>query len=550
MRLTNALFIAIAAAGMSAVPFAAHAQAPAVTVPDTPAGTILRAWLDAVNSGDSLRLEAYYRQYEPDRVAPPAFAMQRQSGGFDLITLERTESRQIEVVLKERKVERFSYAVVTTRPDGSTVVGTFRLTPMGGNAKVGQVDAAARARVIEGALAILDKSYVFPDIAKQTGDSLRARLRRGVYESYMSGPGFALRLHEELRDITRDKHLSFAYSVAPPPPAPAPAQPAGPPSPAALAQQQAQADANNCGFVKAEVFPGNIGYLKFNGFANPNLCAPTASAAMNFLAGTNALIVDLRDNLGGSPAMVSHLSSYLFAERTHLNSLWNRVTGQTSEFWTTDSVPGRKFGGSKPVYVLTAARTFSAAEEFTYNLQSRQRATIVGETTGGGAHPVAPHRIDEHFAIIVPVARAINPITGTNWEGVGVVPDVKVPASEALATALKLLADKLTSSPPAAPSQAAQAPGIALPVAILDRYVGEYRSASGTIATFRREGTTLFVKPGANPEAPLNARSETRLQDPRGPTFEFQLDAQGKVTGVVLEQQGPQGPQRFQLTRQ
>jgi aryl-alcohol dehydrogenase-like predicted oxidoreductase len=110
------------------------------------------------------------------------------------------------------------------------------------------------------------------------------------------------------------------------------------------------------------------------------------------------------------------------------------------------------------------------------------------------------------------------------------------------------LVDALPELPPLPPNPAA-APGIAVPVAVLDRYVGEYKAASGFTAIFRRDGDKMIVKPGNNPEAPLNARSETRFQDPRGPIFEFQLDAQGKVTGAILEQQGPQGPQRIALER-
>ena len=222
--------------------------------------------------------------------------------------------------------------------------------------------------------------------------------------------------------------------VAAPPPAP---------SPEDQAREREFLDRINCGFVKAEQLPGNVGYLKFNMFADVDLCATTASAAMTFLAGTRALVIDMRENGGGSPGMVAFVSSYLFDRRTHLNDLWTRRTGKTEEFWTRDSVPGRRFGGEKPIYVLTSARTFSGAEEFTYNLKTLKRATIVGETTGGGAHPVAGHRIDEHFMIGVPYARAINPITHTNWEGVGVKPDIIVPANDALATAQKLLREKL-----------------------------------------------------------------------------------------------------------
>jgi len=172
-----------------------------------------------------------------------------------------------------------------------------------------------------------------------------------------------------------------------------------------------------------------------------DVCGPTASAAMNSLASTDALIVDLRDNGGGTPPMVAYISSYLFSQHTHLNDLWTRRTNQTTEFWTRD-VPGTRFGGSKPVYVLTSHNTFSGGEEFTYNLKNLKRATIIGETTGGGAHPVSGHKIDPRFMIGVPFARAINPISKTNWEGTGVEPDVNVPAAEALATAQKMIAER------------------------------------------------------------------------------------------------------------
>jgi uncharacterized membrane protein len=166
------------------------------------------------------------------------------------------------------------------------------------------------------------------------------------------------------------------------------------------------------------------------------MCFGLFIASGSFFLGQN-----LRENGGGSPAMVSYVSSYLFSRRTHLNDIWNRRTGQTEEFWTRDSVPGRRFGGEKPVFVLTSANTFSGAEEFTYNLKAQKRATIVGEVTGGGAHPVGPRPVGNNFVIAVPHSRAINPITHTNWEGVGVEPDIKVPAADALATALKRLRD-------------------------------------------------------------------------------------------------------------
>ena len=141
------------------------------------------------------------------------------------------------------------------------------------------------------------------------------------------------------------------------------------------------------------------------------------------------------------------ISTYLFSRPTHLNDLWERKTESTQQYWTLPYVAGKRLEG-KPAYVLTSKRTFSGAEEFTYNLKNLKRATIVGETTGGGAHPVSGHRIDDHFMIGVPFARAINPISKTNWEGVGVEPDIKISSADALSTAQKLAAEKLTSNRP------------------------------------------------------------------------------------------------------
>jgi len=198
----------------------------------------------------------------------------------------------------------------------------------------------------------------------------------------------------------------------------------------------------NCGFEKVEHLSGNIGYVKFDMFADPEVCGPTAIAAMNLLSNVDAIIFDLRENGGGDPAMIALISTFLFDQPTHLNDLWERKNDVTHQYWTLPYVPGKRLDG-KPVYVLTSKVTFSGAEEFSYNLKNLKRATIVGETTGGGAHPVSGQRIDDHFLIGVPYARAINPISKTNWEGTGVEPDVKVAASNALTTAEKLALEKV-----------------------------------------------------------------------------------------------------------
>jgi C-terminal processing protease CtpA/Prc len=310
-----------------------------------------------------------------------------------------------------------------------------------------RIDAAARRRAVERAAVLLDSFYVFPDVAKRMGDSARAHLARGDYDAYDSGLSFARHLTDDLTAVSHDKHLAVQFIARGlPPERPDAGVPAGPSADETAAARR-EMEERNCSFEKVERLEGNVGYLKFDAFENVDICAPTVAAAMTFLAGTRAMIIDLRENGGGSPKMVALVSSYLFDKRTHLNDLWTRHSHSTEEFWTSDTVTGRRFGGEKPVYVLTSARTFSGAEEFTYNLKSLKRATIVGETTGGGAHPVRGRRIDEHFMIGVPFARAINPITHTNWEGVGVEPDAKVGAGKALETALKLLGDRRPPQP-------------------------------------------------------------------------------------------------------
>jgi hypothetical protein len=431
--------IAVLALATALAPLGAQAtQAGQIAPPETPAGHALKAWLDAFNSGDLVKLSAYYQRYEPDKSAGPEMEFRNQTGGFDLLNIEKSQPLHVEFLVKERKGERRALGGFDLTAPESGMVKHFFLLAIAPGASVTdfQIDAATRARVIDGAISKLNDTYVFPETAKRMADSVRARQKRGEYDAVTNGAAFAQLLTEHFQDVSRDRHLRVNFS-----PRALPENPSAGPTPEQVAQMRRQMEQMNCGFVKVEQLEGNVGYVKFNMFADPDVCGPTATAAMNFIANSNSLIVDLRDNGGGDPRMVAFICSYLFSQRTHLNDLWTRSTNSTEEFWTSD-VPGKKLGGEKPVYVLTSKRTFSGAEEFTYNLKNLKRATIVGETTGGGAHPVRGQRIDEHFVIGVPFARAINPISKTNWEGTGIEPDIKVPASEALITAQKLAAAK------------------------------------------------------------------------------------------------------------
>ncbi len=347
------------------------------------------------------------------------------------------------VIVKDGQVltqRGYGYADLAARRRVDPATTLFRPGIAAGVVAAGSdIDASTRARVIDAAIAKIDEFYVFPDVAKKMGMAVRARAKRGEYDSVTDGNAFANLLTEHFRDVSHDKHLSVTFSPIRLP------EESSSPSPEAVARYRAAMQEANCGFEKVEHLSGNIGYLKFDFFADPEVCGGTAVAAMNFLANVDAVIFDLRQNRGGDPKMVALLCTYLFAQQTHLNDLWERKSGETHQYWTLPYVPGKRLP-TVPVFVLTSQQTFSGGEEFSNNLKVLKRATIVGEVTGGGAHPVAGHRIDDRFTIGVPFARAINPTTKTNWEGVGVEPDVRVPASDALTTAQALASKELKRS--------------------------------------------------------------------------------------------------------
>lgn len=301
------------------------------------------------------------------------------------------------------------------------------------------IDAAARTQVIDGILKRLNDSYVFPDVAKKMEQSIRERVAKKEYDQVTSSKEFATKLTNDLQAVSHDKHLRVRYSHDSIP------ERGERREPTAEEREQRKRDLTwmNHGFAKVERLPGNIGYLEFLNFMDEELGADTVAAAMNFVNGTDSLIIDMRRNGGGNPAMVALVCSYLFGnEPVHLNDLYWREGNRTEEFWTKKDVAGKRYL-NKDVYVLTSKRTFSGAEEFTYNLKNLKRATIVGETTGGGAHPGGGFRINEHFGMFVPTGRAISPITKTNWEGTGVSPDISVPADQALHVA-RIMALKKT----------------------------------------------------------------------------------------------------------
>ncbi len=295
------------------------------------------------------------------------------------------------------------------------------------------VDAKLRAVTVDTLAAAIERGYVFPDVAKKTASALRSKLKKGGYAGLDSAEAFVDSLTVDLRAFGNDHHFRVGYWNRE---LPESAFVGSNQSADERAREDLQARRLNYGFERVQRLAGNVGYLDLRGFVGTPEAGALAMAAMTLLNGSEALIIDLRRNGGGSPNMIVLLLSWLMPadERVHVNDFYLREGDEIRQYYTLPTVPGPRYL-DKELYVLTSHRTGSAAEEFAYDVKNLKRGTLVGETTVGAANPGGAVRLNSHFAAFISGGRAISPITKTNWEGVGVVPDVKTSADDALKTA-------------------------------------------------------------------------------------------------------------------
>ena len=286
--------------------------------------------------------------------------------------------------------------------------------------------ARDKSSFIETASRLLNANYVFPDVARRIEAHLKSRLTNGAFDKVSTLQEFAATLTAEMQSVSKDKHMRCR------PTSPATSVPA-PPMPdfevAGLKEERA------FGFARAGHLDANVGYLELFNFPSLERAKAPVDEAMKHLAGSKALIIDLRRNGGGNPESIRYICSYLFDKPTHINSIYWRSSNTTVDFVTSDRVDGQKMGGV-PIFVLTSRYTFSGGEEFAYDIQTQKRGLLIGETTGGGANPGGAFAISDELRLFIPTGRAINPVTKTNWEGVGVVPDVRADATSAFEIAL------------------------------------------------------------------------------------------------------------------
>lgn len=290
-------------------------------------------------------------------------------------------------------------------------------------------------KIIAGALERIATGYVFPDRVPALTAALESRLASGAYET-LDGPAFCAAVTADLQQACPDKHLRLLWHDEPQSLEPAD-EDEGRATFLALLRSQ------NQGVRRFEHLEGNVGLLRVSRIADAGEGARTIGAAMTLAADTSALILDLRECPGGSPEGAAMWCSYFFPDgEVHLNDIHDHRTGTTRQYWTSAHLPGPRYL-DRPVYVLTSAVTFSGGEDVAYTLQAHGRAVVVGERSRGGAHPTARHPVTEHITVAVPHARTVSTVTGANWEGVGVAPDVPVAAEQALDVAHKAALERV-----------------------------------------------------------------------------------------------------------
>ncbi len=302
-------------------------------------------------------------------------------------------------------------------------------------------------KIIAEVRTLLVDYYVFPDVAAGLESLLTSR--SAAYAELTTPPALAEAVTEDLQSVNGDRHLRLKYHEDEVPDG----------DDAAVMHESARRFARSLGGVpRVELLPGGVAHVELAPQMFPaEWAGEVVAAAFTLVSRAEALILDLRENRGGDPHTVALVCSYLLDEPTHLNTMHSRENNSRHQFWSLPHVPGTRFGATKPVYVLTSGTTFSGAEELAYDLQQLGRATVIGEQTGGGAHPRRGFTVHPHLEFAVPTARAVNPVTGTNWELVGVTPDHPVPAADALSYARRAALSELVrrDAPTSAEARAA-----------------------------------------------------------------------------------------------
>jgi len=407
--------------------------------------------------------------------------------------------------------------------------------------------------LVDSLSAALKRWYIYPEKANLISKTVKERYKAGGFDKLATRREVAEVIHFDIQKVHHDGHMRLMYfpdfekqllTVLPD----------------SLRKQEEDENlkveqARNFYFVKTEILPGNIGYVRWDGFVGwTREALPTYDAAFRFVSNSKALIIDMRYNGGGSPETVNAMLNYFFDKKLPMNHIIDHK-GDTVKYYTNPA--GTTFKLIMPVYVLTAKNTFSGAEDFTYALKYANRAAIVGDTTGGGAHPTGPAPLGQGFVLNIPNARSYHEVTGTNWEGTGVYPDVPVKGEQALEkTQLLIFKSLLTKASNDQEKRQIQCQIIVFENKLklaqngprnltnpeLQKFCGEYKpipgpGASPNSISIILKGSNLFRSIPYPPDWKLIPIGDTRFlydNDDANRYMDFILNKEGNPTGLTI----------------
>lgn len=394
-----------------------------------------------------------------------------------------------------------------------------------------------KAAIVASLNSTLKANYVFPDVARKIEPKLLEHLKTGAYDSATTKDELAKRLTDDLIKVSGDWH--FFVGVDPKWVAEFRAQ-AGPTVKAKIRKEElAKLEESNFGFDEVSRLEGNIGYIRFNYFADPELAYDTAAAAMRFVGNTNAIIIDLRYNNGGYLEMAQFIASYFFSSEKDqlLFDYYYNEDGKRIERgqWVLPGLPGKRMV-DKPLYILTGSTSFSSAEWFSYAMKKLGRATLIGERTAGGAHPVARKPVNDDLFLQVPIGQIRDPVDHGDFEGIGVQPDIQSSSIQALPLAHKLALANLVKADDARrkdyawllPALTAKLQRPVVDTSLVQRAVGKYEGRTlalenGTLFYIWRDRFRVALEPIGSNMFAVEGVSD----------FRYRLNAQrGKVTSL------------------
>lgn len=415
-------------------------------LPSTAAGRCAAAFFDAFNSGSDEVMRTFLEEYHSpsylerypleERLAH----YERLQGIFgQLTTLRIALSLELQLTLLADGADTDDVLVMRFQQEREPPHYLARITFSGIEhsevpdeyvnyvaTRAARIDDSVRESTIQSVVEALRDTYVYPELGQHMADALLRNHAEGRYDDVTKAGKLADMLTEDALTISNDRHIWVEAQ-----------NPMLQESTDPMNRPVKELRRRNYDFRKVEVFPGNIGYVKFDMIHDDDEAQDVAAAALAFMAHCEALIFDIRDNIGGESGTADLILGYLFPPGTVFGYFYDRSGRRVGESSIPAQIPGKPFNDQVPVYVLTSSRTGSAAEGFAYKLKHLGRGTIVGEVTRGMAHPSKEVVVNDYFRVSVPYWRSENVITGTDWEGTGVIPQIEVAADQALETAIE-----------------------------------------------------------------------------------------------------------------